>query len=120
MGLFDSLSGVLKGPLGQLVESEVATMLPGALQAANLGGLQGIVNQLQQAGMGNHVQAWANGAEHPQLTPDMLQAVLSSQQLQQLAQHYGVDTSQIGGLLAQYLPGAVAQAAQNGQINTQG
>ena len=120
MGLFDRVASVLEGPLGQFVESEAGVLLPAALQAANLGGLQGVVNQLQQAGLGNHVQAWVNGTEKPELTPDMLQAALGSQQLQQLAQHYGVDISQVGGLLAQYLPGAVAQAAQNGQINTQG
>ena len=120
MGLFDSVTSILEGPLGQFVESEAAAVLPQALQAANLGGLQGVVNQLQQAGMGNHVQAWVNGTEKPQLTPDMLQSALGSQQLQQLAQHYGVDVSQVGGLLAQFLPGAVAAAAQNGQIKTQG
>jgi len=120
MGLFDSVTSLLSGPLGQFVESEAATMLPQALQSANLGGLQGVVNQLQQAGMGNHVEAWVNGTEKPNLTPDMLQAALGSQQLQQLAQHYGVNVSQVGGLLAQFLPGAVATAAQNGQIKTQG
>lgn len=116
MGLFDSITNALKGPLGQMVESEVAQMLPGVLAQTNLGGVQGIVNQLQQAGMGAHVQAWINGTEAPALTPDMITAALGAPQVQQLAQHYGIDPSMIGGLLAQHLPGVVAKAAQDGDV----
>ena len=54
MGLFDSLAGEFKGGLGQFAEAEIVNLLPTALAATNLGSLQGIVNQLQQAD-------WATG-----------------------------------------------------------
>ena len=117
MGLFDSIENALKSPLGEMLESSAAAMLPGILAKTNLGDLQGVVNQLQQAGLGEHVQAWINGTEAPSLTPDMLQAALGSPQLQELAQHFGVDASEIGALLAQHLPTAVAHAAENGEVS---
>jgi uncharacterized protein YidB (DUF937 family) len=116
MGLFDSLATELKGALGQVTEGEIANLLPIALAATNLGSLQGIVNQLQQAGLGQQVQAWINGGEAPHVTPDMLRSALDEQHVQQLAQHFGVNPDVVLNLLAQHLPTAVAQGAQSGTV----
>ena len=120
MGLFDSLAGEFKGGLGQFAEAEIVNLLPTALAATNLGSLQGIVNQLQQAGLGQQVQAWINGGAAPQLTPDMLKAAFDDQHVQQLAQHFGVNPDVVLKLLAQHLPSAVAQGAQSGAVNNPG
>lgn len=112
MGLFDSL----KASIGQLAESEAGALIGPALSAAGLGDLQSVVNQLSSAGLGQEVQGWINGGTPPTLTADQLSAIVNSQQVQQLAQHFGIDPSLVLKLLAQHLPQAVAQAAQNGSV----
>jgi uncharacterized protein YidB (DUF937 family) len=60
------------------------------LAKTNLGDLQGLVAQLQQGGLGNQVQSWlGNGANLP-VSPDQLRAALGSDQVSELAQHFGV------------------------------
>ncbi len=118
MGLFDSLAGELESVVSKIAGPELLSLLPTALAATNLGDLQGVVNQLQQAGLGQQVQAWASGGPAPTLTPDMLKSVLGSEQVQQLAKHFGVDPDAALNALAQHLPTAVAQAAQDGTVQT--
>jgi hypothetical protein len=48
MGLFDSLSGGLKGALGQVEAAAMPALISAALAKTNLGDLQGLVTQLQQ------------------------------------------------------------------------
>jgi len=117
MGLFDSLTQGLKSEFGQLAESEAGVLLPAALQAAGLGSLQNVVNQLQQAGLGQQVQAWANGQAQP-ISADELKAIVNIDQVKQLAQHFGVDPSSALELLAQHLPGAISASAQSGGVTT--
>jgi uncharacterized protein YidB (DUF937 family) len=112
MGLFDSL----ESSLGKLVESEGATLIGPALAAAGLGSLQDVVNQLDALGMGQQVQAWIKGEPAP-ITADELSAIVSSDQVKQLAQHFGIDPSVVLNLLAQHLPQVVATAAQHGLVS---
>ena len=61
------------------------------LAKTNLGGLGGIVNQLQQGGLATQVQSWlGNGANMP-VSADQLRAALGSDQVKQIAQHLGND-----------------------------
>jgi uncharacterized protein YidB (DUF937 family) len=114
MGLFDSL----KSSIGQFAEAESGALIGPALQAAGLGSLQSVVDQLNAAGLGQQVQAWAKGGNPPTLTADQLSAIVSSPQVQQLAQHFGVDPSLALNILAHHLPQAVAQATQSGEVTT--
>ena len=112
MSLFDSL----KSSLGQLVEAEGAALIAPALKAAGLGSLQDVVDQLDALGMGQQVQAWIKGQPAP-ITADELSAVVNSDQVKQLAQHFGIDPSAVLSLLAQHLPQVVASAAQHGLVS---
>jgi uncharacterized protein YidB (DUF937 family) len=59
------------------------------LAKTNLGNLQGIVNQLQQGGLGPQVQSWLGSGANLRLTPDQLRAALGNDHVRQLAQHFG-------------------------------
>jgi uncharacterized protein YidB (DUF937 family) len=50
------------------------------------------------------------------ITPDQLRAALNSDQVKQIAQHFGVPVDEALKLLAQHLPNAVDQASPNGTI----
>jgi uncharacterized protein YidB (DUF937 family) len=112
MGLFDTLKSAAVGAL----ESEAPAILNAALTNANLGGLQGVVNQLQAAGLGRQVQSWLSGGSNLPITADQLKAALSNDQVKQLAQHFGVHPDAVLNLLAERLPAAVDAASPNGTL----
>ena len=117
MGLLDGvLGGALKGVLGQVEAAALPALMSAALAKTNLGNLQGLLNQLQQGGLGPQVQSWlGNGANMP-VTADQLRNALGSDQVKQLAGHFGVPLDQALQVLAQHLPGIVDQASPNGRL----
>ena len=116
MGLFDNLGGALRGVLGQAEAAALPALINAALAKTNLGSLQGLVNQLQQSGLGPQVQSWLGSGPNMSITPDQLRAALNNEQVKQLAAHFGVPIDQVLNLLAQHLPTAVDQASPNGRL----
>jgi uncharacterized protein YidB (DUF937 family) len=116
MGVFDNLGGTLKGMLGQVEAAAVPALISGALAKTNLGNLNGLVNQLQQGGLGPQAQSWLGSGANIPVTPDQLRAALGNDQVKQLAAHFGVTIDQALNLLAQHLPAAVDQASPNGTL----
>jgi uncharacterized protein YidB (DUF937 family) len=113
--------GLLDGLLGGILENAIASH-PGGLSGlmsqafADFGGLDGILNQLNQAGLGAKVNSWLGKGDNVPLTADEINAVLSSTQLQQIAAQLGVSTEQVPHLLAAHLPAAVDQASPDGVL----
>ena len=116
MGLLDQVSGSLKGALGSVVAAEAPALISAALAKTNIGDLQGLVGQLEQGGLGDQVKSWLGNGSNMKVTPDQIQAALGSDQLKQLAQHFGIDTDAAAKLLADHLPAAVDQASPNGTV----
>jgi uncharacterized protein YidB (DUF937 family) len=113
MGLLDSLLG---GALSQAEAAAVPALISQVLAKTNLGNLQGIVNQLQQGGLGPQVQSWLGSGANLPVTPDQIRTALGNEHVRQLAQHLGVDPDAALRLLADYLPNAVDQASPNGTL----
>jgi len=116
MGLLDSLSGEIKGLLGQVEAEAVPALISAALAKTNLGDLQGLVTQLQQGGLSAQVQSWLGSGKNLSITPDQLRAALGDEHVAQLARHFGVDPDAVLKLLADHLPTAVDQAGQQGTV----
>lgn len=116
MGLLDQLGGSLKGVLGSVAAAEAPALISAALAKTNMGNLQGLVAQLQQGGLGDQVKSWLGNGANMQVTPQQIQSALGSDQLKQLAQHFGVDPDAVAKLLADHLPTVVDQASPNGAI----
>jgi uncharacterized protein YidB (DUF937 family) len=116
VGLFDNLSGSLSGMVGQVAAAAAPALINAALAKTNLGNLQGLVNQLQQGGLGPQVNSWlGNGANMP-ITPAQIQAALGSDQVKQLAAHFGIPVDAALKMLSEHLPGVVDQASPNGVL----
>jgi len=113
MGLFDGLSGLLENAI-----SSHAGGLSGLMSEAfmNIGGLDGILAKLNDAGLGPQVNSWLGKGDNIPLTADEISSVLGSAQLQELAAKFGVSTDQVAPLLAAHLPNAVDQASPNGVL----
>ena len=115
MGLFDNLGG-LKGMIGQVAASAAPALISAALAKTNIGNLQGLVNQLQQGGMGDKVKSWLGNGSNMPITPDQLRAALGSDQVKQLAAHFGIPADAALKMLAEHLPATVDKASPNGKL----
>ncbi len=104
---------LLKGVAGELGK-QAPTILSQVL--ANSGGLQGVVNKLQQAGLNKQVASWLSNGQNIPVTKEQLRAAINDKELQQIARSLGVPVDQALDVLAKYLPDAVDQASPNGQI----
>jgi uncharacterized protein YidB (DUF937 family) len=114
MGLLDELN--LGGALGQIEAAAAPALLNALLAKTQFGDLNGLVNKLQQSGLGPQVQSWlGNGANMP-VTADQLKAVLGNAQIQEMARHLGLPVDAALNLLSQHLPNVIDQASKNGQL----
>lgn len=116
MGLFDNLTTGLEGMLGSAAGQQIVAALPSVLAAANQGGLQGVVNQLQQNGLGAQVSSWLGSGQNLPVTPQQIQEALGSDAVKQIAQHFGVNVDMASQILAHHLPAAVDRASPNGTL----
>ena len=114
MSIFSELGGAFEN-LAAEHQSQLGNLFQQALASA--GGYQGVIDKLNQAGLGTQVDSWlsANGKNLP-VSPSQIEAALGNQQLQQLAASFGVPLDQISNLLAQHLPAAVDQASPTGTL----
>ena len=99
MGLFDSLESIA----GQALQAEAPPALSDALDNSSIGGVSGLLDKLNQGGIG----AVASG-----LAPEVIQDALGDAHVQSLAGSLGVSPDQVLSLLSTHLPAlAAAQGA---------
>lgn len=124
MGLLD---GLLNNVLGQVMGGSAQGS--GAPQAANPmlqmvlqviqqnGGIGGLLQQFQQAGHGQAAQSWVReGTPNVPINADILQQVLGSGALSQIAQQFGMSPQAAASTVAQALPGVVDHLTPDGTI----
>jgi uncharacterized protein YidB (DUF937 family) len=119
MGLFDSIVGAVAGGAGQ--GGGGADLVGALLQQVGGGqGLQGLVQQFSQGGLGEVVQSWVSTGQNLPISGDQIAQVLGNGQLAQLAQQFGLNPDTVANQLAQFLPQVVDQLTPNGQLPSGG
>jgi uncharacterized protein YidB (DUF937 family) len=117
MGIFDNaLGGALENVFGQVEAAAVPALLSAALGKTNMGDLQGLLTKLQQGGLNEQVQSWLGNGTNLPVNADQLKAALGSDQVKQLAAHFGIPVDSALKLLAEHLPTIVDQASPNGTL----
>ncbi|MGC1521454.1 MAG: YidB family protein [Steroidobacteraceae bacterium] len=107
MGLFDGL-------LGGVVGAEMATVVNGLIEKH--GGVQGIVAQLEQQGLGGTVRSWvATGANQP-ITAEQIHQAFGSDTVKQLAAKIGVSPEDLAAKLSTILPQAIDKLTPAGVV----
>src|SRR5258708_28840403 len=103
--------GLLDGVLGGGVGAEMATVVNGFIERH--GGVQGIVAQMEQQGLGNTVKSWVGPGANLPITPDQVHAVLGSDVVSGLAAKFGLSPQELAQKISQVLPQAVDRLPPN-------
>jgi uncharacterized protein YidB (DUF937 family) len=119
MGLLNEIEGLFTGELAHLDAAAIPTLLPSLLAKTNFGDLQGLITSLEQGGLGAQVRSWLGEGPNMAITPEHIQQALGSEQVQHLAQQFGLPIDGVLALLSQHLPAAVDQAKQSGTLQPQ-
>ena len=107
MGMFD-------GILGGVVGAEMATVVNGLIQKH--GGIQGVVAQLEQQGLGGTVRSWVGTGANQAITPDQIHQVFGSDTVKELAAKVGLSPDVLAAKLSQVLPQAIDKLTPAGAV----
>jgi uncharacterized protein YidB (DUF937 family) len=115
MGLFDSVISAVTEQVQQ--QGGFDQMLNGLLvNNPELGGLGGLAEKFNQAGMGGIIASWIGKGENLPISAEQISSVLGSGTLSNLARQLGIDPEQASGQLAQMLPGLIDQLTPHGTL----
>lgn len=120
-GLGGLLGGLLGGGAAQGrsgAGGDPLAQLAGALLGGGRGGggLSGMLQQFQQAGLGRQADSWVGTGQNQPVSPDQLAQVFGRERLQGLADQHGIDLNQLLGGLSQQLPSAVDALTPKGAV----
>lgn len=106
--------GFLDGVLGGIVGAEMATVVSGLIEKH--GGVQGIVTQLQQQGLGPTVQSWVGNGSNQPISPQDVHQAFGTDTIQQLAAKTGLSPQDLLQKLSQALPQAIDKLTPTGVV----
>lgn len=117
MGFLDGLAGeVLGSMLGGKSDNNLLGQI--AMEMINKnGGLGGILEKFNQAGLGDLAASWIGQGSNQSLTEDQVSNVFGNDMIAEMASKFGVDSSLLTSQIAQYLPELVNQATPAGIVN---
>lgn len=115
MGLLDSVMGAVSGQLQE--QGGLAKALGGLLAAdGGQGGLGGLVEKFNQAGLGAVVASWIGNGQNLPISADQIASILGSDAVANVARQLGIDPAQAAGQLSKMLPGLIDQLTPNGAV----
>jgi len=80
------------------------------------GGLSGLVQQFQNAGLGQIVQSWVSNGPNKTITAEQIQQALGNDKVKAIAARLNLDPNALSQKLAGILPAIVNQLTPNGQL----
>lgn len=81
-----------------------------------MGDMGGLLNKLQEAGLGSQVSSWLGQGENMPITADQLKTAVGDDQLQQLAAHLGLPLDKVLATVSGHLPSIVDQLSPKGKL----
>jgi uncharacterized protein YidB (DUF937 family) len=104
--------GLLDGLLGGAVGAEMVTIVNGLIEKH--GGIQGIVAQLEQQGLGGTVRSWVGTGANQPITADQVHQAFGSDTVKELAAKVGMTPQDLASKLSQILPQAIDKLTPGG------
>jgi len=133
MGLFDSIAGNLMGSilggqnggLGKLASDmmsgnhgETSSALSGLL--GSVGGIQGLVQKANEAGLGGVVSSWVGSGPNQPIDASQVTQLLGNETVKGIATKFGLDVNQAAPLVASMLPVIIDKLTPHGEIPADG
>jgi uncharacterized protein YidB (DUF937 family) len=106
--------GLLDGVLGGIVGAEMVNIVGGVIDKH--GGVQGLVSQFEQQGLGGVVQSWVGTGANQPITADQIHQALGSNTVTELAAKFGLNPQDLAQKLAQALPQVVNRLTPSGVV----
>jgi uncharacterized protein YidB (DUF937 family) len=113
------VAGALQGMTGGQNTQDALLQIIGRLLSGS-GGLNGLLAQFQQAGLGEQAQSWVSRGQNLPISIDQLMQVFGAEHMQQMAASAGLDQQALGSQLAEMLPQAVDRLTPDGQVPSGG
>ena len=118
MGLLDSLAGQVLGSLSNSGDARHAGLLEaiGGLINQHPGGLAGLISTFERSGLGVVAASWVGTGANLPISPEQLQSVLGSTQLDSIARSLGFAPHEASGHLAELLPQVIDKLTPQGTL----
>lgn len=137
MGLLDSVLGAVLnggqshntapaqgGPSGMNLGALIPVLAPVLMNMLSNngahGGLGGLAEKFNQAGMGDVMSSWIGKGENQPISGDQLTNVFGNDAMGQIASQLGMNHGDAAGALSHILPGLIDQLTPHGQVPTGG
>lgn len=111
-----SLLSGLGGMLGNLLDQYGGPQAVATQVLNQLGGVQGVLAKLQQAGLGGQVSSWLGNGSNEPVSPEQVGAALGHGPLAEIAAKFGLTPDQLNEAIAHTLPGLIDKISPNGQV----
>jgi len=118
MGLFDIAQEMLGGGQTNGAGNIVGTVMQ--VLNGQAGGLDGVLQSLQQGGLGDAVKSWVGTGGNLPVSADQLQNILGSGAVQDLAAKLGISPGDAASHLSTLLPGIIDHLTPNGEVPQSG
>ncbi len=124
MGLLDKLIGMATGggtaPADTEVHQGLIQHVLGMMGNSQAGGLGGLLGQLKAGGLTSAVNSWVGKGPNEAVSGDQISSALGSDQINQMAQKFGIPASLVSSHLSQILPELVNHLTPNGSVPEHG
>ncbi len=119
MGFMDDLENkVSSGAMGGSTNPLVGSLLQ--MIQNQPGGLQGLVQNFHEKGLGGLVQSWVTSGQNLPISGDQVNQVLGSDAVRQMAAKAGISPETASSALSTLLPQVVDKLTPNGQVPEHG
>jgi uncharacterized protein YidB (DUF937 family) len=117
MSIFtDIVKSAIGANTSEEAEPKTQNLVTGALSMLDsMGGINGLVNKLQQSGLGDIAASWVGTGQNKDIQPDQLSRVLGKDQIAALSQQAGIPESEGASVLSKILPTMVDKLTPEGK-----
>ncbi|MGJ0514710.1 MAG: YidB family protein [Methylomicrobium sp.] len=117
MSIFtDIVKSAIGANTSEEAEPKTQHLVTGALgMLDSMGGIKGLVNKFQQAGLGDVAASWVGTEENKNIRPDQLSQVLGQDKIAALSRQAGIPESEGASVLSKILPTMVDKLTPEGK-----
>lgn len=104
---------LLQGLVGGAIGAEMIHVVEGVL--AKHGGVQGLVDQFKQQGLGATINSWVGVGQNDPIAPEQVHQAIGPDFIKELAAKAGMSPDDLAKKLVTVLPAAIDKLTPNGK-----